>query len=427
MLNKPTMLNFSERSELVKTATRPGRGGFYRKLYGLTGTAALTIPSQEEWLKLPPVTKDSLLAMPLAERSFLPLQQLDHLRASSGTAGKPPLFSPRTHVRNMEYRLRYHDFKGAFLAFTVPLMPHWHEYFLKEHGREPRVVVYDPRAPRTCARLAKAAGVDALSIFVFHAIPLGEALKAEGAADAIRLVEITGEVASQSVLEYLEETFPNATILQSYGASEVEDVHMGMPCRPVSAAQPTPHYHPKKTHYLEILDPETGKILEPEEGVEGELLVTAYPGEPSAFPLIRFRIGDRVRVMESTCAAHGSWTFTVLGRAEMDFIKVLGGVLRADEVTRVLRLARDSVSDRFELHHYMEVTPDGPKTRVVLRVETRGKTVDLDALAVFIAQQLRVGPARTYAQGTSTGAYLPLQCEAVETFGDAKTKRFIRH
>lgn len=422
------MLDFKTMQGLLERVTDPKRGSFYRTHYGLgAADAALNISSLEEWRSLPPVTKDALIASSLQERSYLPLCELDHLRASSGTSGKPPLFSPRTHVRNMEYRLEYHDFKNAFLAFTVPLMPHWHERFLSEHGMEPRVIAYDPKYPRASVRLAKLAGVDAVSVFLYHATALGEAMKAEGHNNNIRFLEVTGEKCNRATYEYLRETFPNATILQSYGASEVEDVHIGMPCRPMTGEEPLAVYHPKSTHYLELIDPETGAPVEPVAGAEGELLITAYPGEPSAFPLVRFRIGDMVRVVESACPRHGSWSFTVLGRAEFDFVKVLGGVLRADEVERVLRTVSEHVSDRFELHHFTRETEQGPKTQVVLHVEPKGE-ISFESLARHIAERLRVAPERTYADGVLRGAYLPLQCAELKNPGTAgKSKKLIVH
>src|SRR3989338_549234 len=127
------MLSLEQLKSLVAQATKPAGSQFYRDFYKMqTSDPALQIETMEEWRKLPAVTKYDLIACPLKERSFLPLSQLDHLRISSGTSGKPPLFSPRTDVRNMEYRLKYHDFKNAFLAFTVPMMTHWHEKFQRD-------------------------------------------------------------------------------------------------------------------------------------------------------------------------------------------------------------------------------------------------------------------------------------------------------
>lgn len=419
------MLTLEERRNLVLHATGNGRR-FYRTLYAVPEYApTLSIAEEAQWRALPFVTKDALIAMPLRERSFLPLSALDHLRTSSGTSGKPPLFSPRTHVRAMEYRLQYHDFANAFLAFTVPMMPHWHERFQKEHGRLPRVIAYDPKNPTASVRLAAAAGVDAFSVFVYHVNDVGEAMKKISMHTRIRFAEVTGETCTRAQYEYLRETFPNAVIVQSYNSSEVEDAHIGMPCKPMDGSDPLAVYHPKDTHYLELIDPDTGTLIEPKVGAEGDLLITSYPGEPASFPLIRYRIGDTVRVVEERCP-HGSWSFTVVGRTDMDFLKVPGGVLKADEIARTLRLFPELVSDRFELHCTEEATVHGPLLKPTLCVEPRG-SLPLEEFARTISKNLRVAPNFTYEDGVRAGRYLPLSCALLSLAGTAKTRRITLH
>jgi phenylacetate-coenzyme A ligase PaaK-like adenylate-forming protein len=420
------MLSLSERSALLSHATRPQGPGFYRSLYRMNPKEpARTLRTEDEWRALPILTKDDLAARPLSERSFVPLSELDHIRASSGTSGTVPLFSPRSHVGGMEYRLRFHDFRKPFLAFTVPLMPHWHERFQEEHGRCPVVIAHDPREPRASARLARLTGADAFSVFVYHVRELGSAMKEEGVSADIRYIEVTGEVCSRAHLAFIKETFPNAVVVQSYNSSEVEDAHMGIPCRPLTEDEPVAHYHPKKTHFLEILDSEDGNILEPRKGVEGDLIVTDFPGGNASFPLIRFRIGDTVRILEDACPEHGAWTFTVLGRTDMDFVKIPGGVIRADEIARVLHMFPEEVSDRFELH-CAEVARGGvPLFTPTLHVEPKSASVNLSALASKIAEKIRVSPSMTYAQGAMEGRYAPLQVAPLSAPPGGKAKRIV--
>lgn len=420
-----TMLNAVQRKDLVRHCTdTAASSGFYRRLYGMgphEGPKEISTPT--EWGSLPPIQKDDLIAMPLWERSFLPLGLLDHLRASSGTSGKPPLFSPRTHVRGMEYRLGFHDFKRPFMSYTVPMMPHWHERFQREHGRNPLVVVYDPTAPEASARLARIAGVDALSLFVYHMPAAAQALSHEGLGENIRFIEITGEICTRALYEHLRNTFPHATIVQSYNSSEIEDAHIGMPCKPIDGSEPLAVYHPKESHYLEIIDPYSGLVLEPKAGTEGDLLITAYPGEPAAMPLLRFRIGDTVRIVEERCP-HGSFSFTVLGRTGMDFLKVAGGVLRADEVARALRLFSDRVTDRFSLRVREVHTDRGPLLSPLLEVELKG-TPNMEVLAGDIAAQLRIGPTMTWQRGVEEGRFLPLSCAPLSRLSGSKNRRIV--
>lgn len=421
MLSQQSLFN------LVAHVTDPRVNTFYRHLYGLSpDSSGIELRSMEDWASLPTLTKDHLAARTLDDRSFVPLSRLDHVRASSGTSGKTPLFSPRTHVTGLEYRLGLHDFAGAFLAFTVPLMPHWHERFMREHGFRGPVLCHDPAHPLASARLAKAAGAEALSVFVYHIRDIGEALKAVNHTSQIRLIEITGEICTTAQLAYIRSTFPNATVVQSYNSSEVEDAHIGIPCRPLTPEDPIARYHPKDTHYLEIVDPDTGAILPLKAGTEGDLLVTAYPGDTASFPLVRFRIGDTIRILESACAAHGTWTFTVLGRTDMDFVKIPGGVVRADEIARVLRLMDGDVTDRFQLICDDTMTPSGPRPSFTLRVERVDRTVDLTKLASAIAKQLLVAPSVSYEDGVREGRYEPLTCEELTIGSTQKVRRITR-
>lgn len=410
-------------------ATNAHTGEFYRTLYEIDlDEPFLHIASMKDWLALPFVTKDMLIATPLSERSFIPLHLLDHLRTSSGTSGKPPLFSPRTPLRGMEYRMQYHSFSAATLAYCVPAMPHWHELYQKAHGKKPRVIAYDPKNHRASVRVARLAGVDSISTFAFHIRTIGEDMIQEKMNEQIRFIEICGESCTRALFEYIRTTFPNATLIPFYGSSEAEDSPMGMPCRAITGEEPLSLYHAKPSQYHELIDPLTGELIEPIAGAEGELVVTAFPGEPSAFPLVRFRTGDIARVIDTECCTHGTWSFTLLGRTELDSVKIPGGVLRADEIERVLRLFKDRVSDIFTLHCYTRETEHGPLFEPILEIEPRG-AVALESLAYDISQKLLTGPTHTYATGVSEGRYLPLRCIVKDQAekGDRKHTKIVRH
>ncbi len=420
-------MKFENLDKLVAHCTDPAGNGFYRDLYGVRRDApALHIRTREDWHALPFLTKDALLARSFRERIFLPNSEIDHLRPSSGTSGKPPLFSPRTELRGMEYRLQYHDFKNAILAYTVPAMPHWHEQFQKSHGLSPRVVVFDPRRAAASVRLARDAGVDSVSLFAFHIPLVAGHMVREKINTRIKYIELAGEAVTRLLFDFIRATFPNAVIIPFYGSSEVEDSPIGMPCRAITGEEPLSVYHAKESQYHELLDPGTMQIVEPEIGAEGELVITAYPGKPSSFPLLRFRVGDTVRVVENPCPAHGTWSFTILGRTAMDFMKIPGGLLRADEIGRVLRTLQDRVSDRFELHCFERQTPVGPLLEPVLHVEPRG-VIDMKILAKDISHLLRVAPSFTYSDGVAQRRYLPLACTLLQIIAGQKTKRIVRH
>jgi len=375
---------------------------------------------------LPPLTKEHIQLEPLPDRIFSTLAEVDHLRATSGTSGKPPLLYPRTPLQGLDHRVSYYDFSGATLSYTVPIMPHWHEQFIRDLGKIPRVVIFDPRRPRGSLKLAKAQGVDHICLFTFHMPVVCDLMEEEHMGEGIKLIEIAGETCSNALFHRMRKTFPNAKIFSYYGASEVEDWPIGMACQPLSEDDPSGVYHEKETQYLEIINPETGVIIEPVAGVEGDLLISAFPKPPRAFPLIRYRIGDRIRIV-GKCREHTQWSFIVLGRSESDFIKIPGGILRADEIERVLRSMSDRTSDHFELHRYDRETKDGVQVEVVLYVDVK-EGVSLDEVARDVARLLRVNPVRTYEEGVRDGMYLPLVCLPIEMNMEVKKrKRMVHH
>jgi phenylacetate-coenzyme A ligase PaaK-like adenylate-forming protein len=423
MWENDAMLSFEKLAELAVFATS-AKPRLYRSLYGLKEGEVARVTSMRDWHNLPILTKDIIQNEPFSDRIFCPLSDVDHIRATSGTSGRPPLFCPRTHLQGLDHRREHHSFTGATLSFTVPIMPHWHELFQSEKGAVPRVIVYDPRRPQASIRLAKAAGVDHLCLFTFHMPRVCEFMEREGIGSRVRLIEIAGESCSASLFHEMRRVFPNAEVFSYYGASEIEDWPIGMACAPLSEEDPSGVYHGKNTHYLELVDPETGAPLEPKEGMEGDLLISAFPAPPRSFPLIRYRIGDRIRIV-GYCDIHETWSYVVLGRSESDFIKIPGGVLRADEIERVLRSLGSRVSDRFTLHRFDRQTSDGVRVEVVLQVQATGS---LEELARDIAQQLRVNPVRTYADGVKDGMYLPLKCESLsDPTGVQKHKRMVHH
>lgn len=410
--------------DLVAYVTDPHGPQLYRTLYGLgPNDPALNISSDEEWSALPHLTKEYLLSVPFCDRLFVSPSAVDHLRTSSGTSGKGALFIPHARVRAIADRLAFYDYRRPFMAYTVPSRPFGQEQFQKEHGGSPTVVAYDPKNPALSIRLARIAGVEGFSTFLYHTGAIGEAMKREGMNERIRFIEITGEICSRVQYEYLRSTFPHATIVQSYGSSEVED-DIGIPCQPMSDEETRAIYHPMPGYHLEIVDSGTRTRLDVRSGTEGDLLITGGTIGKTALPLIRFRIGDTVQVVEETCPTHGAWTFTVLGRTEMDFLKIPGGILRADEIVRVLRLFPDRVSDRFELRYAHIATPQGPMFEPRLYVEARN-AFDPETLSRDIMKELRTGPSFTYAEGVAEQRYRPFICDRLEYKQGTKSKRIL--
>jgi phenylacetate-CoA ligase len=421
------MTTLEQLSSLVAHATRPEGPRLYRTHYGMPENApSLVLKEWNAWRSLPFISKAVLQDTPLVERIFMEWSEINSIHASSGTSGRPPHFSPWVRLDGYEYRLRFHAFTRPALC-SMPIH-HQHERFLAEQPAGARLIVFDPRRARASVELARLARADSLFIFTGHLALIGPEYERLGLGGDIRFIELAGESCSRALYRYARRVFPNAVIVSFYGATEVENPPITYPCRPLSDAEPLELHHPRDGYHLELIDAETQALLPIEPGVEGEIVLTAdvtLPRPAMVAPLIRYRTGDMARVVEARCAAHGTWSFTMPGRVEMDFIKVPGGILRADELERVLSLFGETVNGHdFELH-YSEVDA-GDAVCIQLRLLLETTEPSLDEVSRRIERSLRIGAAFTYAEGIERGLYRPITCERFTPERRGKRRRMIR-
>lgn len=417
------MSTFAQRQKLLQTYTKAGSHTLYRDLYRLpAGTTSLIIQSEEEWENLPHLNKQILLQYPLMTRTFLPTSQANTLYGSSGTSGGEPLFTLRKRLgHGFEFLSEHTDLSRASLVSIVENTFRFEDR-LQALGKTGHVIVLDSRNPEASICLARAAKVENLIVQASLIPPVGKLLRDAGLAEGIRFIKTGGANCSHAFYEFMRAAFPNATVVASYGANEVESPMAATPPkrgeRPVEALRPLPGC------FIELIDPETGELLEPTPGTEGELLVTTLD-EPQICPTIRYRIGDMARVVEGPDES-GVWTFAVLGRANLDFVKIPGGTVRADEVERVLQAMPEKVSDFFSIHLGEDKAADMPRIKTLLYVQTR-RTLDMKQLARDIESVLMVGPASTYADGVARGWYYPLECREMPPQTELKKhKRIVR-
>ncbi len=113
----------------------------------------------------------------------------------------------------------------------------------------------------------------------------------KAAGIALKTLVLTGEPVSARLRQSLESRL-SATVWVHYGLSEVPGPAVAFECEAHEGL------HVSEDHfYPEIVDPATGMPVEP--GRAGELVLTTLTLR--AFPLIRFRTGDRARFIDGPC------------------------------------------------------------------------------------------------------------------------------
>lgn len=419
-----TMASLQTLASVVKRYTEPGKCALYRNLYGLTeNDGALRIETEQAWKSLPLLDKDILLATPFADRTFVPLSECHSISASSGTSGKPVLFSPRADEAwgSAKHRLEHYTPHGAHLFWGGPYI-HREEKALLDLGIEETVVAIAPEAVGASLQLAVAVGTENIHMHAFL-VPLLLA-EPEHLRLPIKFIELAGSKPPHSHVRLLHEAYPGLVLLSMYAIAETGVNPLGVACRPLTPEEPEALFHASDIVHLEIIDPATGMPAELQEGAEGELVITNISDKTLALPLIRYRTGDLVRI-ESFCNKHGMPTFSIRGRTTTDLLKIPGGFLRSDEVERVLHLHHKEVSDEFEMRVRTTEDAGSAKIRITLYVSER-TPLDLDAFARIVERELRVAPGTVYADQVARGLYAPLLCERYVPTPGVKPKRIVR-
>jgi phenylacetate-CoA ligase len=193
------------------------------------------------------------------------------------------------------------DFKGgaeAIQASVIPMTPlEIPKQVMVMNDYKTSVLVTTPSYARQLLREMTRMGVNPNSLSLRRALLLGESM-------------------SESARTSLEKAL-HIQIQTAYGLSEVPGPGIAYECRERQGL------HVNEDHFLaEVVDPETGAQLLPGEG--GELVLTSLTAK--AFPLIRFRTGDRATLTTESCSCSRSLARleTLQGRA--DQLVVIRGI-----------------------------------------------------------------------------------------------------
>jgi phenylacetate-CoA ligase len=161
-----------------------------------------------------------------------------------------------------------------------------------------------------------------------------------------------------------------------YGMSELNGPGVAMECRMKDGL------HVWEDHYVvEVIDPNTGEVLEP--GEKGEMVVTTLMKE--AMPLLRYRTRDMTMLDEEVCEcglAHARIR-RIMGRTD-DMLKIRGICVFPSQIEEILT-SIEGVSP----HYQLIIERDGPLDRLMVRVEI-SEDFRTDKLTELVAMQRRL-------------------------------------
>lgn len=308
---------------------------FYQKKFKETGISPKDFKSLEDLNKLPFTTKDELRESqaqhpPLGDHVAASMEKIIRIHSSSGTTGQPSFVGITKHDHQVwteitarsiyTWGIRPDDviIHAIGLTFFVGGLP------VKDAierigatfvpigtGASDRVV--------TTTQLLKA---NVLHCTPSYAIYLGDYIRSKLKMDPSRLgikkiicgAEPGGGI--PSIRKKIEEDF-GCLLTEGLGNSDAAPIIFGE-----CTNQKGMHFCAQEFILCELIDPDTGEVLEMKGGATGELVYTLIDRE--ACPLIRFRTRDRITVWTSTCeCGRTSFRTRCIGRTD-DMLIVLG-------------------------------------------------------------------------------------------------------
>lgn len=387
---------------------------FYRILYAEKIPQDTNFPqSLEQWRTIPTLTREDITKVPIAKRLFVPLQKVKILRCTSGTSGRGVMCIPQA-IRGGEFE---HERTNANAMPGERIVMFQYHYYapknrLRIDGRTQRMIGVDRSNLDLSAKLAAAFGVDSLAGQASELIRFAHHLRAYRDLTELRFVRISGERASDLQLEVLQRLYPKAEFMLQYNSAEAEG-WVGA----TAADKPD-------IRAIEILSRFFAEVLndahEPVKiGEVGEIILTSLDPE-CAFPLIRYKTGDRARLLAQD---DGRTIVEVLGRST-ERIRVPGGEIHFAELERALR-ASGEVED-----FSATVTEEANNDRIVTKLSVDvlfapGATQDLGEFSATLSRNLRLNQKRSYHDAVGAGLFAPLACSTLPSQPGRKNRQLL--
>lgn len=347
---------------------------FYKKKFDEVGVKPEDIKSVDDLKRLPLIkSAEDFRQAPLADRLAVPWSEVKYMETSSGTTTLPlPIFWTRNEwegpFMNAEARARW--MMGVRPDDVVQVLTGF-ECCKRGHERVGAMVL-SMSAGRGVLdkqiRLAQIAGVTVIEYlpslvlnYVERAAELGIDIK----QTKLRLVTSVGESWAEAFKKRIEREY-GISFMQLYGS-----VEGGIPAAECEAREGMHIF--SDCCIVEIIDPDTGKNLGPNE--EGEIVITNL--WTFASPLIRYRTGDIASLLPDEpcpCGRTLPKMSMVRGRIPM-IVKIKGKKILPIDVEEIV-----AASSELGNEYQIIVDKPGELERLKVKVEYRPEVKGLDSL-----------------------------------------------
>lgn len=309
-----TPVQFKKLKELLAFVWKSRRSSFYRDIFKKSGIDPVRdIKKPEDYLKLPFLTRSILLEIKPDDRLYLPLSEVDYVRATSGTTGDyVAIYHKHKYKSSKSVRSTFLVFpksvKKVFYLKRAESIPPMYEGM----RRLGKLGIFGNRSDlESSASFAAQVGVDALVVIPPEAVLFGRVLAKYYDLEKIKFVQIHGRMTTNLQRAEILKLYPKALVLSTYSMNEIGPI--GIQCA-VLAKKDFNTYHTFSPLIYE------GYPLG--RGLGQELTLTTLEFLPT--PIIRYRTGDRVEFIQKTSCVcgRGGFLIRVLGRAKLDTAQI---------------------------------------------------------------------------------------------------------
>jgi phenylacetate-CoA ligase len=402
---------------------------FYRRRLAEAGVDPAAVRSVDDLAHLPFSTKDELRAEqvqhpPLGEYQCAPMKDIVRIHGTSGTTGRMLLTSMTAADAELVAEC------GARSLWSAGMRPddvvfHVFNYSVYSGG------VTDHLSAERLGAAVMPIGVGNSQAFVelagqakptaVHSTPsyplyLARKMRSEMGRDAHELGLRKGFFGGEpgagipAVQQQLRDELGLEPFDANYGLSEVISL-FAAECDQRDGL----HFFGQGAVIIELIQPETGKVVPLATGVEGEMVYTSINRQ--ATPLIRYRSGDVVHIISDAPCGCGrtSFRFRVLGRSD-DMLWVRGVNVFPRAVEQLMAAMRPLTTGNFQII----VPSPGALDHLDLRVEHGLDVAEADLAAV--AQRLQAACSE-HLRAPAQVTLVPPESLPVS---ERKTRRVIR-
>lgn len=407
-----------------------GNSSFYRRKYDSIGVDAPVLVAEGKFGWLPFTEKSELLRDQIENPPFgsgvcVGVERIKRVHRTSGSTGRP-LYVAMT-ANDIE---RMHD-AGGRCFWSAGLRPHHTVVHclnycmwmggLSDHLSLERtgatVIPYGVGNSRALIDVIRSLSVNAISCTPSYMFRLEAILRHEMNMDprdiGLKLGLFGAEpgLQQEATRKMIEETWGLMAVDANYGMADVLSM-FGSECE----ARDGLHFHGQGLLHVELIEPESGKVLPVEKGQVGELVFTNLKRE--AQPLIRFRSRDVARIVgtDRCSCGRGGFRFRILGRSD-DMLHVKGINVFPSAVGNIVARFSDIFTGEYEI----VLSEPPPYQSLPLRIERR-RGVGNEAFTAGLAN---------FIEAVRTELSVKAECDTVDEgeLGrtEGKKKRIIRN